>query len=91
MKKLFFIATMLFAVLTLASCEGVDGPDPPPVFADMDTVSLSVSERRYSMKQYPQSIDLGADSGVDFGVDLAVDLCPDLCPSTSQNLLQRQD
>lgn len=35
MKKLFFIVTMLFAVLTLESCEGVDGPDPPPVFADI--------------------------------------------------------
>lgn len=35
MKKLLFIATMLFAVLTLASCEGVDGPDSPPVFADI--------------------------------------------------------
>lgn len=39
MKKLFFIATMLFAVLTLASCEGIDGPDPPPVFTDI-TVHL---------------------------------------------------
>lgn len=39
MKKLFIIATMLFAVLTLASCEGVDGPDPPPVFTDI-TVHL---------------------------------------------------
>mgnify|MGYP007012006928 CR=1 FL=1 len=42
MKKLFFIATMLFAVLTLASCEGVDGPDPPPVYADM-TIHLEYS------------------------------------------------
>lgn len=42
MKKLFFIATMLFAVLTLASCEGVDGPDPPPVFTDM-TIRLEYS------------------------------------------------
>lgn len=42
MKKLFFIATMLLAVLTLASCEGVDGPDPPPVYADM-TIHLEYS------------------------------------------------
>lgn len=42
MKKLFFIVTMLFAVLTLASCEGVDGPDPPPVFTDM-TIRLEYS------------------------------------------------
>lgn len=42
MNKLFFIATMLFAVLTLASCEGVDGPDPPPVFTDM-TIRLEYS------------------------------------------------
>lgn len=43
MKKLLFIATMLFAVLTLASCESVDGPDPPPVFADI-TVHLEYSD-----------------------------------------------
>lgn len=42
MKKLFFIATMLLAVLTLASCEGVDGPDPPPVYADL-TIHLEYS------------------------------------------------
>lgn len=42
MKKLFFIVTMLFAVLTLASCEGVDGSDPPPVFTDM-TIRLEYS------------------------------------------------
>lgn len=42
MKKLFFIVTMLFAVLTLASCESVDGPDPPPVFTDM-TIRLEYS------------------------------------------------
>lgn len=32
MTKLFLIVTMLFAILTLPSCEGIDGPDPPPVF-----------------------------------------------------------
>lgn len=42
MNKLFFIATMLFAVLTLASCEGVDGPDSLPVFTDM-TIRLEYS------------------------------------------------
>ena len=35
MKKLLFIATMLFTILTLPSCEGVDGPDPPPVFSEI--------------------------------------------------------
>ena len=35
MKSYFFIATMLFTILTLPSCEGIDGPDPPPVFADI--------------------------------------------------------
>lgn len=42
MKKLLFIATMLFAILTLSSCEGKDGPDPPPVFTDI-TVHLEYS------------------------------------------------
>lgn len=41
MTKLLLIATMLFAVLTLASCGGGDGPDPP-VFADI-TVRLEYS------------------------------------------------
>lgn len=35
MKSYFFIATILFTILTLPSCEGIDGPDPPPVFADI--------------------------------------------------------
>ena len=26
---------MLFTILTLPSCEGVDGPDPPPVFSEI--------------------------------------------------------
>lgn len=39
MKKLLLIATMLFTILTLPSCEGIDGPDPPPVFTDI-TVHL---------------------------------------------------
>ncbi len=43
MKKLLFIATMLFTILTLLpSCEGKDGPDLPPVFADM-TIHLEYS------------------------------------------------
>lgn len=42
MKKLLFIATMLFTILTLLSCEGIDGPDPPPVYADM-TIHLEYS------------------------------------------------
>lgn len=41
MTKLLLIATMLFTVLTLASCGGGDGPDPP-VFADI-TVRLEYS------------------------------------------------
>ena len=39
MTKLFLIVTMLFAILTLPSCEGIDGPDPPPVFTGI-TVHL---------------------------------------------------
>lgn len=35
MKKLLLIATMLFTVLTFSSCEGKDGPDPPPAFTEM--------------------------------------------------------
>ena len=36
MKKLLFIATVLFTVLTLSSCEGKDGPEPPPpAFTEM--------------------------------------------------------
>lgn len=35
MKKLLFIATMLFTILTLPSCEGKDGPDQPPVFSEI--------------------------------------------------------
>ena len=42
MKKLLFIATMLFTILILPSCEGIDGPDPPPVFADI-TIHLEYS------------------------------------------------
>ncbi len=39
MTKLLLIVTMLFTILTLPSCEGVDGPDPPPVFTGI-TVHL---------------------------------------------------
>lgn len=39
MKKLLLIATMLFTILTFPSCEGIDGPDPPPVFTGI-TVQL---------------------------------------------------
>lgn len=39
MTKLLLIVTMLFAILTLPSCEGIDGPDPPPVFTGI-TVHL---------------------------------------------------
>ena len=35
MTKLLLIVTMLFTILTLPSCEGIDGPDPPPVFTDI--------------------------------------------------------
>lgn len=35
MKKLLLIATVLFTVLTFSSCEGKDGPDPPPAFTEM--------------------------------------------------------
>ncbi len=35
MKKLLHIAIVLFTVLTLSSCEGIDGPDPPPTFTEM--------------------------------------------------------
>ena len=39
MTKLLLIVTMLFTILTLPSCEGIDGPDPPPVFTGI-TVHL---------------------------------------------------
>ncbi|MDE6152948.1 MAG: hypothetical protein K2G21_02230 [Muribaculaceae bacterium] len=39
MKKLLFIATVLFTVLTLPSCESIDSPDTSPVFTDI-TVNL---------------------------------------------------
>lgn len=39
MTKLLLIVTMLFTMLILPSCEGIDGPDPPPVFTDI-TVNL---------------------------------------------------
>lgn len=39
MTKLLLIVTMLFAILTLPSCESIDGPDPPPVFTGI-TVHL---------------------------------------------------
>lgn len=42
MTKLLLIVTMLFTILTLPSCEGIDGPDPPPVFTDM-TIRLEYS------------------------------------------------
>lgn len=35
MNRLLLIATVLFTVLTLSSCEGKDGPDPPPAFTEM--------------------------------------------------------
>ena len=35
MTKLLLIVTMLFTILTLPSCEGIDGPDPPPVFSEI--------------------------------------------------------
>lgn len=35
MKKLLFIATILFTVLTFSSCEGKDGPDAPPAFTEI--------------------------------------------------------
>jgi len=44
MKKLSLIVTMLFTILTLPSCEGIDGPDPPPYFADL-TVHLEYSDQ----------------------------------------------
>lgn len=35
MNRLLLIATVLFTVLTLSSCEGKDGPDPSPAFTEM--------------------------------------------------------
>lgn len=35
MNRLLLIATVMFTVLTLFSCNGIDGPDPPPTFTEM--------------------------------------------------------
>lgn len=35
MNRLLLIATVIFTVLTLFSCNGIDGPDPPPTFTEM--------------------------------------------------------
>lgn len=35
MTRLLLIATVLFTVLTLFSCDGIEGPDPAPTFTEM--------------------------------------------------------
>lgn len=35
MNRLLLIATVIFTLLTLFSCNGIDGPDPPPTFTEM--------------------------------------------------------
>lgn len=35
MNRLLLITTVLFMVLTLSSCNGIDGPEPAPTFTEM--------------------------------------------------------
>lgn len=35
MNRLLLIAIVLFTVHTFSSCNGIDGPDPPPAFTEM--------------------------------------------------------
>lgn len=68
MKKLSLIVTMLFTILTLPSCEGIDGPDPPPYFADL-TVHLEYSDQLCPKKRgnvIPYIIELAASRKLNF-------------------------